>query len=77
MTIENSLITLEEDTKNANTIKELILTKLCTDGHISEEIKEEYSTVYNVVIIKRDWFTRWANSLMGNKTGWAYKYIKF
>ncbi len=47
------------NTKDANTVKHIVLLKLLEDGVITKEQFESYNYEHQVIIVKRSWLTRW------------------
>lgn len=76
--MDTQLITLEEDTLNANVVKELVIQKLYKDGMLNEEQALTYIEKWQVVIFKPTWFKRWMEKFVTtNKDSYRYKYVKF
>ena len=76
--MDSQLITLEEDTQNANVIKELVIQKLYDNGVLNEEQAKAYVEKWQVVIVKPTWFKRWMEKFVLTKTdSYRYKYVKF
>lgn len=59
--IDNQIINLEQDTINANKIKDLILDSLVRQGMITEEDALDYVERFNVMLYKGSWFKRFFN----------------
>lgn len=81
MQIDSMLTEMEGFTENANSVKELVLAKLCIDGVITMEQYNEYADLYQVIVIKSSWFKKWKAMFKPNekeKEGvYQYKYVKF
>lgn len=75
MTVDNYLISLEEDTQNANVVREIVLRQLLADGHISEDLYRQYVEDWQVIILKYNWFKTLVKTVQGEK-GWFYYYTK-
>jgi hypothetical protein len=76
--MDTRLITLEEDTQNANLIKELIISRLYRDGVLNDEQATTYNEKWQVVIIKPIWFKCWMEKFIPTNTNnYRYKYVKF
>ena len=72
--MDNELLNLEINTKNGNTIKELVLDRLLIDKVITEEQFTLYNENYQVICIKKSWFKR----LFKNANdSWQYIMVKF
>ena len=76
--MDSQLITLEEDTQNANLIKEAIISRLYNDRVLNEKQASTYIEKWQVVIIKPTWFKRWMERfVLTNTNSYRYKYVKF
>jgi len=76
--MDTQLITLEEDIRNANLIKESVISRLYKDGVLNDEQASTYIEKWQVVIIKPTWFKRWMEKFTPTNTNsYRYKYIKF
>jgi hypothetical protein len=76
--MDSQLITLEEDTQNANLIKEAVISRLRNDGVLNEKQAKTYIEKWQVVIIKPTWFKRWMEKFISTNTNnYRYKYVKF
>ena len=69
------MTTIDDETKDANTVKSLVLKQLLKDGHINQAIYDEYLVYWNVIILKRGWFKFWFEKI-GKADNYFYKYIK-
>ena len=78
-TIDNTLVTMEANTRNANAIKEMILSTLFQDGKISQKTFDNYRENYQVILIKRSWFATWCEKKFGTETDekYQYKFVQF
>lgn len=71
-------LAIDEYTKNANAVKEAVLARLLKDGKISTEVAEEYTTKWQIIIFKNNWFKSWFMSKFNkNQNGWTYKFVRF
>jgi hypothetical protein len=77
--MDSRLITIEEDTLNANVVKELIIQRLHDNGLLNDEQAIEYMEKWQVVIVKPTWFKRWMEKFMftTNENRYIFKYVKF
>ena len=76
--MDSQLITLEEDTQNANLIKEAVISRLHNDGVLNEKQAKAYVEKWQVIIIKPTWFKRWMEKFIPTNTNnYRYKYVKF
>jgi membrane peptidoglycan carboxypeptidase len=75
------LTEIEGFTENANSVKELVLSKLYTDGIITMEQYNEYCDLYQVIVIKSSWFKKWKSIFKPNEKKdegvYQFKYVKF
>jgi hypothetical protein len=76
--MDTRLITIEEDTLNANVVKELVIQKLYDNGVIDDEQAKAYIEKWQVIVYKPTWFKRWMEKFITtNKDTYRYKYVKF
>lgn len=77
MTIDQQLLEIEDNTRNANTVKELVIGRLLTDKVITEDQAREYTEKWQVIVIKTNWFERWMNAFNKEKGSYRLKFVKF
>ena len=76
--VDSMLLTLEEDIKNANTVKEVVIERLLKDKVLTEEQAEEYTDKWQMIIIKPSWFERWMEKLnIKTPNNYRFKYVRF
>ena len=76
--VDSYLLSIEGNTQNANSIKEMVIRRLLNDKAITEEKAKEYTEKWQIIIIKCGWFERWLKTLSGRKTDdYIYKYVRF
>jgi hypothetical protein len=76
--VDSLLLSIEGNTQNANSIKEMVIRRLLNDKAITEEKAKEYTEKWQIIIIKCGWFERWFKTLSGRKTDeYIYKYVRF
>lgn len=76
--IDGMLLEIDSYTKNANLVKDAILSRLINDNIITEDQGIEYSEKWQVIIIKKNWFTRWRDKyLKSDDEGYLFKYVRF
>jgi len=76
--VDSMLLTLEEDIKNANTVKDLVIQRLLDDKVITDQQAEDYADKWQVIIIKPSWFERWMEKLkIKTPNSYRFKYVKF
>ena len=78
--LDNQLLDLEQDTKNANKVKDLVIISLIKKGYISEEDGSDYAERFQVIIYKGSWFERFFNKFVKNDTnrmdGYFYRVVE-
>jgi hypothetical protein len=76
--VDSMLLTLEDDIKNANAVKDCIIQRLLDDKVITDQQAYDYADKWQVIIIKPSWFERWVKKL-NTKTpnNYRYKYVRF
>jgi hypothetical protein len=76
--LDSMILSLEEDIKNANTVKDLVIQRLLDDKVITDQQAEDYADKWQVIIIKPSWFERWMEKLnIKTPNSYRYKYVKF
>ena len=76
--IDGMLIEIDDNIKNANIVKEIILERMVFDNIIDSEQQKEYLEKWQVIIVKKSWFTSWvAKHTKGDKNGYYFKFVKF
>jgi len=73
-TMDGNLVTLEDDTINANQVKDLVLDRLLKNKVITNEQCSEYYTKWGVVVVKRGWFAGWLKTFNKKASSSAYLY---
>lgn len=76
-TISSFELNMDSNVKNADTIRNIVLEQLKNDGAISNDVYEEYSTSWNIVIVKGAWYQKWFDKNKLNSDGYYYKFVKF
>ena len=80
MKIDQVMIGIADEMANAETIKFLTLNGLKDNGHITDEIYEEFNDSWQIIVIKKSWFKRLFNKLKKEnndlKDGYSYKLVK-
>ena len=78
MEIDSALLSLEDNIKNAEAVKQLVLTRLCSDAVITEEQMNVYLQDWQIIVFKKGWFRAWCDKYCkGKNSEWAYKFVKF
>jgi hypothetical protein len=75
--IDNTLLSLEELTLNANQVKDLVLERLQNDGLITNQNALDYAEKWQIIIIKSNWFERWLKRFKKEKNVYIYKIVRF
>ena len=73
--IDGELINIDVNIKNANVVKEIVLTRLFEDGHIPEKTYDVFMENWQVTIIKRGWFKRWWKKFSPKDDPETYQYM--
>ena len=68
---------MENDVKNLNITKNLVLSKLYSDGIITKEKYNEYNDNYQVIVVKKSWFKNFFDRVTGDTTGYVIKFVDF
>jgi hypothetical protein len=77
-TVDSMLLTLEEEIKNANTVKDLVIQRLVNDKVLTDQQAGDYADKWQVIIIKPSWFERWMEKLnIKTPNNYRYKYVRF
>lgn len=81
MLIDNILLELPEQIKNAQTLKEIMLVKLVEEKLITPEQSHTFNSEYQFIIFRRNWYSKWWDTIMkGTKEEsekYQYKLVKF
>ena len=72
--MEDMLLNIESNTKNANMVKNMVLGRLLYDEIISEEEQKDYETNWQMILIKKSWFSKLVSK---DKNPWVYKLVNF
>jgi hypothetical protein len=76
--LDSMVLSLEEDIKNANTVKDLVIQRLVNDKVITDQQAGDYADKWQVIIIKPTWFERWMVKLnIKTPNNYRYKYVRF
>jgi hypothetical protein len=76
--VDSMLLTLEEDIKNANTVKDLVIQRLVDDKVLTDQQAYDYADKWQVIIIKPSWFERWMEKLnIKTPNNYRFKYVRF
>jgi hypothetical protein len=82
MDIDSQILSLEQDTKNYNVVKEVVINQLIQEGLLSDEDGEDFINRCQVVVVKNGWFKTWCTKLGFNKDDYSirilemYKHLK-
>ena len=71
------LLNIDNDIKNAQAIKNIVLSVLVNNEIISKENSEVYFRDYQIIIIKKSWWRDW-KKIFGKDSddGYHYKFVK-
>jgi hypothetical protein len=76
--LDSMLLTLEEEIKNANVVKDCVIQRLVDDKVLTDQQAEDYADKWQVIIIKPSWFERWMVKLnIKTPNNYRYKYVRF
>ena len=76
--LDSMVLSLEEDIKNANTVKDLVIQRLVNDKVITDQQAGDYADKWQVIIIKPTWFERWMVKLnIKTPNNYRYTYVRF
>ena len=68
MAAENMMVCSDSDIlRNSNTVMELVVEDLCSEGLISEEVRDEYLSTRVVIAYRPSWFGNVWRKLQGKK----------
>lgn len=77
MQVDSALLDMPFTIDNANSVKEVVLTKLRQDKVINNEQYNLYNDEWQIMIYKTSWFKRWYNRfLKKDKDVYVYDIIK-
>ena len=77
-TIDGLLLEIGDNTKNANIVKDSVLERLKLDGNLTEKQATDYREKWQIIIVKKSWFTSWVEKhTKGDKNGYYFKFVKF
>ena len=75
--LDSELVNIDNDIKNAQSIKNTVLEVLFADGKISEKDIELYGIKYQIIFIKRSWWNDWKDIFGKSSTpGYSYRFLK-
>lgn len=79
--VDSILIALEENIQNANTVKEIVVGKLIDEGLLTNDEGTKFVEEFQIILVKRRWFTRWFNKLKlnspdANSNEYEYRIVK-
>lgn len=78
MKIDGQLLELENDSKNAEVVKELLIGQLVKDGYLTDEESIDIVNTYQVLVYKPTWFPSLMKRLGITDTNkWRYRIVKF
>ena len=72
MILDQSLMNLSEDTKNANAVKFAVLEKLRDDEVITKDEFDLYTDHWEIILVQKSWFKKLIDV---DKSAWFYKYV--
>ena len=57
--MDSQLLELENDMKNYQKVKEIVLNKLVSDGLLDQDDADEFDERCQVLVYKGTWFSKW------------------
>jgi len=75
--VDNYLLEIEGHVINYNKVKDVVLSRLRLDEIITEKQLEEYLDNWQVIIVRKTWFKKWAEKFVNGKGDYIIKYVKF
>jgi hypothetical protein len=78
--IDGIILEIENHIGNANVVKDIVLARLVMDKVISEEMAQDYSENWQIIVIKPSWFKKWFDKFRkpkGIDDIYEYKYVRF
>lgn len=75
--MDNRALDLEQDMINYNRVKDVVISKLVTEGYLSEEEAEEFCDRCQVLVYKGSWFSKWFDkNQKSDKNGYYIRMIE-
>jgi len=72
--IDGMLLEIENYTKNAEIVKNMVINRLVKDKIITKKQGETYVNGLDISLIKRSWFQKF---LSGEKDSWVYRFLEW
>lgn len=77
MKVDTVLMEMPSNVQNATTVKEMVLNTLLKNKVITPTQHKEYMDEWQIIIIKRSWYTRmWNKFYKGTEDGYSYHFVK-
>jgi hypothetical protein len=80
--MDSQLLELENDMKNYQKVKEIVLNKLVTEGLLEHDDANEFGERCQVLVYKGSWFSNWfdknarVENPEANKNGWYMRIVE-
>ena len=75
---DSQLLNLENDSNNANAVKDLVLETLNKQQIITEKERDTFANEWHIVIIKKSWFKQVISRLSIKDRGtYSYRFVNF
>jgi hypothetical protein len=75
--MDERALQLEQDMINYNRVKDVVISKLVTEGYLSEEEAEEFCDRCQVLVYKGNWFSKWFDkNQKSDKNGYYIRMIE-
>lgn len=66
---------INSETINANVIKNIVLGQLAADKIITNDEANIYGQNWQILIVKKTWFTKMISKAKSSTEDWFYKYV--
>ena len=75
--MDSYLLEMEQDVKNYNVVKDLVIAKLVDEGLMSQEDGEDFIDRCQIIIVKNGWFKRWCSKFSkGNESMYTVRILE-
>ena len=75
--IDGNLLKMEEKTKLANEIKEMVLSQLVRLELLPSDVAEEFCEEWQIIMVKSGWFKTWCNKFNQGQDGYMLRIVNF
>jgi hypothetical protein len=75
--MDSYLLEMEQDVKNYNVVKDLVIAKLVDEGLMSQEDGEDFIDRCQIIVVKNGWFKRWCSKFSkGNESMYTVRILE-